>query len=117
MASAMQLTCVFTGRAFRRAVTALGLAFAVLLGQHAVALHDLGHALECLDEHVPGVPHEPGNCPHHAAFVDLSSAAPAGWVALAPVDAAPALALPQAVASTAATRFAFHSRAPPALRD
>jgi len=113
----MQLNCVSTGRAFRRAAIALGLAFAVLLGQYAVALHNLGHAFECMDDHVPGVPHGPGNCPHHATFADLSSAVPAGGVAAILVDAVPVIALPRAVASTAATRFAFHSRAPPALRD
>jgi hypothetical protein len=112
----MQLNCVSTGGAFRRAAIALGLAIAVLLGQHAAALHDLGHAFECMHEHPPGAPHGPDSCPHHAAFADLSSAAASVGFAAMRVDAATVLALPRALASTAATRFAFHSRAPPALR-
>lgn len=113
----MQLACMSIRGNIRRTATALGLALALLLGQHLAALHDLGHAVENLHETGPGAPHEPGSCPHHATFADLSSAVPAGGVAAIPVDAVPVVALPRALVSTAATRFAFHSRAPPALRD
>jgi len=89
----------------------------LVLGQHLASLHDLGHAFEDLHEAEPGAPHEPGSCPQHATFADLASAVPAGGVAAVAVDALPVLALPRGVVSTAATRFAFHSRAPPAIRD
>lgn len=112
-----KVTCMSPGWIVRRAATALGLAFMLLLGQHMAALHDLGHAFENLHETEPGAPDEPGNCPHHATFSDLTSAAPADAAAAFLVNPVLVLALPQPVVIFAATRFAFHSRAPPALRD
>lgn len=91
---------------------ALGLALALVLGQHATALHALGHASEELAQKDSTSPEK--KCEDHSLFVALGHAvaaksAVAPFVAAASarpaVEALPSAALPQ--------RYRFQSRAPP----
>ena len=93
---------------------ACALAFALLLGQHAAALHALGHAAHAVtqNESAPA----PTKCADHSLFsslgAGLGSDAPVTPVvaAVSEVAAAPILA-----SAALAPRFSFHSRAPPTL--
>jgi len=98
----------------RRLGFAFWLALALLFGQQAAALHDLGHAVNQI-EHKGSVP--PGStCDQCFACAQLAGAAtttPPVLPLVAGHDAAPS-----AVVSTpacAAPRFAYLSRGPPAL--
>ena len=95
-------------------LAALVLALAFLLGQHAAALHALGHASEELEHASHDSDRPPKACEDHALFAAVGNAvaaqAPvAPFIASAsPNDRAEAIrsaSLPQ--------RFFFHSRAPP----
>lgn len=93
---------------------ACGLALAFALGQHAAALHALGHAAGSLS-HNESAP-APSKCADHSLFSTIGAAV-GSQAAAAPCIAAatpPALAPFHASASLAA-RFSFHSRAPPTL--
>jgi hypothetical protein len=99
----------------RRLAALLGLAFALLVGQQAAALHDLGHATERLSHKQDSKP-GPSTCDQCFACAELSGAVGATPPSIPPVDAVHALfapALEQGVA--AAPRLAFRSRAPPTL--
>lgn len=98
---------------FRRLGFALWVALALLVGQQAAALHDLGHAVaQVTDE---GAPPASSTCDKH--FLFAQSFGPAGSSASVPAVCADAVAAaPQTQQyAPATTRFAFHSRAPPTL--
>jgi hypothetical protein len=99
----------------RRLGLALWLALALLVGQQAVVLHDLGHARESLagqrDSQVPQKA-----CDEHFICAQLASAVGTSLPVVPPV-AAPGLdagVFLDAVAP-AARHLAFRSRAPPTL--
>ena len=102
-------------KALRRLGFALWLALALVAGQQAVALHDLGHASEILQQPEGSKP-GPSKCGAHFACSLLASAVGAGALVAAIVVATPPRAgslrerpAPQPL------RLAFRSRAPPTL--
>ena len=98
---------------FRRFGFALWLALALLVGQEAGALHELGHAAaQVTDE---GAPPASSTCDKH--FLFAQSFGPAGAFASVPAVSPDLIAAAPQVQqhAPAATRFAFHSRAPPTL--
>jgi hypothetical protein len=98
----------------RRIASAFWLALALLLGQHAAALHDLGHASEQLSQKKESR-HAPASCDKCFAFAELSGAlgatAPAVPVVFAGGDV-PFTVL--TLGAPSAARLAYRSRAPPA---
>jgi hypothetical protein len=98
----------------RRYFVAFSLALAFALGQHAAALHALGHAADSLGQN-DSTP-APSKCADHSLFSTLGAAvgskAPVAPFVAAVMQAASTPALPSA---SLAPRFSFHSRAPPAL--
>jgi hypothetical protein len=96
---------------FRKLGFALWLALAILVGQQAAALHDLGHAAaQITDEGAP-----PSSSPCDKHFLFAQSFGPAGAFASVPAVSAGVVATTPRVQqfAPAATRFAFRSRAPP----
>lgn len=96
----------------RHILLAFGLALALLLGQHATALHGLAHASGELAQK-DSAPAK--TCEDHSLFVALGHGV-AAKSTVAPLVAA-ASARPAVEASRSAAlpqRFRFHSRAPPA---
>lgn len=89
---------------------ALWLAFALVMGQQAVLLHDLGHAFE---QHDDGAPAE-SSCNTHFACAQLASAVGASppIVPQAVESSLPALSFEFKGASQR-TRLAYRSQAPP----
>jgi hypothetical protein len=97
----------------RRIASAFWLALALLIGQHAAALHDLGHASEQLSQKKDSR-HAPASCDKCFAFAELSGALGAAAPAVPVVVAdnhVPFAVLTPGVAS--APRLAYRSRAPP----
>jgi len=98
----------------RRVLLAFSLALALLFGQQAAALHDLGHAVDRI-AHKGSLPF--GNtCDECFACAQLSGAAAPSLPAIPPVllpDGAPRDT--GCVSATVAARFAFLSRAPPSF--
>jgi hypothetical protein len=99
----------------RRIAIAFGLALALLAGQQAAALHDLGHAAEQFSQKKHSR-HVPASCDKCFACAELSGAPGVGI----PAVAIPAAAneVPFATSETGvacAPRLAFRSRAPPSL--
>jgi hypothetical protein len=97
----------------RRIALALWLALAVLVGQQAAALHDLGHATQQLSQKKES-PHAPTSCDKCFACAELSGAM------LATAPGVPVVAAGNHVSFTVpdlgvqyAPRLAFRSRAPP----
>jgi hypothetical protein len=98
----------------RRIVLAFSLALALLVGQQAAALHDLGHAVDRI-AHKGSLP-SGGTCGECFACAQLSGAVGASMPAIPPVllpDGAPRDVA--CASATLAPRFAFLSRAPPGL--
>ena len=98
----------------RRLGIAFWLALALLFGQQAAALHDLGHAVNQI-EHKGSVP-AGSTCDQCFACAQLSgavAATPPAVPAGTAHDAAPDG--PASTPACAAPRFAFLSRGPPAL--
>ena len=98
---------------FRRLGLALWLALALLVGQQAAALHELGHAVaQFSDEGAP-----PSSAPCDKHFLFAQSFGPAGACESVPAVSADAVAAtpPAQQYAPATTRFAFRSRAPPTL--
>ncbi|HUQ28345.1 MAG TPA: hypothetical protein VM051_07115 [Usitatibacter sp.] len=97
---------------FRRIFFALWMALAVVVGQQAVALHDLAHAGGHKQDSTPGK----GTCDKCFACAELSGAVGASIPPVALPEIAP---LPREIRSAAsacsAPRLAFRSRAPPSL--
>ena len=102
-------------RSIRRLASILWLALALLVGQQAAALHDLGHATGQLT-HKQDSNTAPASCDQCFACAELSGAVgitvPDVLVVAACTPRA-AEPLDQSVASPA--RLAYRSRAPPAL--
>ena len=99
---------------FRSFGFALWLALALLVGQQAAALHQLAHATAEFKQD-KGSPSAAWKCDKHFLFAQCS-AAPGPHNAVPPVSAGEVVAalVHQAFAPTPA-RFAFQSRAPPAI--
>jgi hypothetical protein len=88
------------------------MAFAVVVGQQAVAMHDLAHATGHKQESTPGKT----TCDKCFACAELSSAVGTSIPAVALLDAAPAIREQHSDAAICvAPRLAFRSRAPPKL--
>jgi hypothetical protein len=99
---------------FRSFGFALWLALALLVGQQAAALHELGHATAEFKQD-KGSPAGGFKCQNHFLFAPFAGAV--GTHCPAPLVAAPEIIeapVHQAFAP-AATRFVFQSRAPPAI--
>jgi hypothetical protein len=99
----------------RRIAIALWLALALLVGQQAAALHDLGHATEKLSHKQDSKPAST-TCDLCFACAELSGAIGTTLPSLPCADGAPvqvAVSLDAGVAT--APRLAFRSRAPPTL--
>ncbi len=99
----------------RRIATVFWFALALLAGQQAAALHDLGHATEQFSQKKHSR-HVPASCDKCFACAELSGAAGASIPAVAIASAANEA--PFAVHETGAScapRLAFRSRAPPSL--
>jgi hypothetical protein len=99
----------------RRLATVLWLALALLVGQQAAALHDLGHATEKLSQKHDSKPGS-STCDQCFACAELSGAVGTTLPTLPALDAAHAqCARPIEQGVAVAPRLAFHSRAPPTL--
>lgn len=97
----------------RRLLFALALAFALLFGQQAAALHDLGHAVDRI-AHKGSAPSSP--CDQCFACAQLSGAVGTSLPAIPAVPLENAAPLERARSGfLAAPRLAFLSRGPPAL--
>ena len=99
----------------RRFAIALGLALALVVGQQAAALHDLGHATERIAHHQdPKAP--PASCDQCFACAELSSAVGVVPVVLPRVSTGiPPTCFVHDAAIFVAPRLAFRSQAPPTL--
>ena len=99
----------------RRLASILWLALALLVGQQAAALHDLGHATGQLS-HKQDSKTPPGTCDQCFACAELSGAVGV-TVPVLPVVAActPRAADPVATGVASPARLAYRSRAPPSL--
>jgi hypothetical protein len=94
----------------RRIFFALWMALAVVVGQQAVAMHDLAHATGQKHDTTPGK----STCDKCFACAELASAVGASIPPVALPDGAPALVhVDSNAAACAAPRLAFRSRAPP----
>jgi hypothetical protein len=99
----------------RRLAAVLWLAFALLAGQQAAALHDLGHATQKLSHKQDSKPRT-STCDQCFACAELSGAVGATLPSMPPVDCAHAPFAPSLARGVAAApRLAFRSRAPPTL--
>ena len=88
------------------------MALAVVLGQQAVALHDLAHVAGHKQDSTPGKT----TCDKCFACAELSSAVGASIPPVALPDTAPlAHEIRSDASACSAPRLAFRSRAPPAL--
>lgn len=97
---------------FRRIVFAFLMAFAVVIGQQAVALHDLSHATGHKQESAPGKT----TCDKCFACAELSSAVGSSIPPVALPDMAPQSFHPEHDAAVCMpVRVAYFSRAPPAF--
>ena len=98
----------------RRYLLAFGLALAFALGQHAAALHALGHAADAVTQN-DSTP-APAKCADHSLFSSVGAAvgskAPAAPYVAAVCEAA---STPLLASASLAPRFTFLSRAPPTL--
>jgi hypothetical protein len=96
----------------RRILFTFLMAFAVVAGQQAVAMHDLAHATGHKQESTPGKT----TCDKCFACAELSSAVGASIPAVALPDTAPVIGERHSDSAVrAAPRLAFRSRAPPTL--
>lgn len=100
-------------RAFRRLGFALWLALALVVGQQAALLHDLGHASEKLAQKQDTKP-GPAKCDKHFAFTQLTGAASASFE-VPPVECSVAAFVAPGKGALAAPILAYRSQAPPAL--
>jgi hypothetical protein len=97
----------------RRIAVALCLALALLLGEHAAALHDLGHATERLSQKKDSHP-VPASCEKCFACAELSGALRAATLSVPLVPAGGPIAPVVLEAGVRfAPRLAFRSHAPP----
>jgi hypothetical protein len=99
----------------RRFAIALWLALALLVGQQAAALHDLGHATERIAHHQDRKA-PPASCDQCFACAELSSAVGVAHAVLPRVSAGvPVTCVVHDGAIFVAQRLAFRSQAPPTL--
>ena len=98
----------------RRYFLAFALALGLALGQHAAALHALGHAKDALSQN-DSLP-APAKCADHSLFSTIGAAV-GSKAPVAPYVAAvrQAASTPILASASLAPRFSFLSRAPPAL--
>ena len=102
-------------RSTRRFASILWLALALLVGQQAAALHDLGHATGQLT-HKQDSKAPPASCDQCFACAELSGAVGIAAPQLPLVAACtPRAAEPLDRGVTSSARLAYRSRAPPAL--
>jgi hypothetical protein len=102
-------------RPIRRLASILWLALALLVGQQAAALHDLGHATGQLT-HKQDSNKAPLSCDHCFACAELSGAVGASVPELPVVAAStPRAAEPLFLGAASPARLAYRSRAPPSL--
>lgn len=96
-----------------RSLLAFALAIALALGQHAAAVHELGHAAEHV-HHDGSAPWEQ-ECPDHELYAAFAGTIPGTASASLP-DAATGPAPPAGASERIhlPPRYSFHSRAPPA---
>jgi hypothetical protein len=99
---------------FRKLGFALWLALALLVGQQAAALHELGHATAQFAQD-KGTPSGSAKCDKHFLFAQFSGAVGAFTCVPAVSAAVPIAALIHQAFAPTAVRFAFRSRAPPAI--
>jgi hypothetical protein len=96
----------------RRVLFVFLVAFAVVIGQQAVALHDMSHATGHKQESTPGK----STCDKCFACAELSSAVGTSIPPVVLPDAVPVIGEQHSDSAVcAAPRLAFHSRAPPTL--
>jgi hypothetical protein len=97
-----------------RYLLAFGLALAFALGQHAAALHALGHAADSLTQN-DSTP-APAKCTDHSLFSTIGAAV-GSKAPVAPFVAADCrvASTPILASASLAPRFTFLSRAPPTL--
>ena len=96
----------------RRIFFALWMALAVVVGQQAVALHDLSHVAGHKQDSTPGK----STCDKCFACAELSSAVGTSIPAVVLPDAAPVVRKqPSDAAFCTAPRLAFRTHAPPKL--
>jgi len=96
----------------RRILFALWMALAVVVGQQAVALHDLSHVAGHKQDSTPGK----STCDKCFACAELSSAVGTSIPAVVLPDATPVVREQHSDAAfCTAPRLAFRSRAPPKL--
>ncbi len=102
-------------RSIRRLASILWLALALLVGQQAAALHDLGHATGQLS-HKQDSKTSPASCDQCFACAELSGAVGV-TVPVLPVVAActPRAADPLTRGVASPARLAYRARAPPSL--
>jgi hypothetical protein len=102
-------------RPIRRLASILWLAVALLVGQQAAALHDLGHATGQL-KHTQDSKTPPASCDQCFACAELSGAVGVTVPVLPAVAACtPRAADPVSPGVASAALLAYRSRAPPAL--
>jgi hypothetical protein len=99
---------------FRKLGFALWLALALLVGQQALALHELGHATAGFAQD-KGTPTGSTKCDKHFLFAQFSGAV--GTFSCVPEVSSGAVvaALVHQAFAPAVTRLAFRSRAPPSI--
>ena len=101
-------------KALRRLGFALWLAFALVAGQHAAALHALGHASDTLSHKQDSKP-APAKCGECFACAQLAGGAAATAPSVPPVSCdVPVFAFLERGAPSSIA-LAYRSRAPPAL--
>jgi hypothetical protein len=99
----------------RHLAAVVWLALALLVGQQAAALHDLGHATEKLSQKHDSKPAS-STCDQCFAFAELSVAMGATPPSMPAVDATPTQFVHSPEQGIAGSpRLAFRSRAPPTL--
>ena len=99
---------------FRKLGFALWLALALLVGQQAAALHELGHATAEFAKD-KGSPSGSTKCDKHFLFAQFSGAVDTTCPLLEMSSGEVAAALVHQAFAPAAARLAFRSRAPPTI--
>jgi hypothetical protein len=98
---------------FRRFGFALWLALALVAGQHAALLHDLGHAAESLAQKHDGKP-QPAKCDKHIALSQFAGAASTA-LEIPAVECDTLESFASETVAPLARVLAYRSQAPPAL--
>jgi len=101
-------------KAFRRLGFALWLALALLVGQHAVALHELVHVAEKLSQKQDSKP-APAKCGECFAGAQLAGGAPAALVVVAVLDVEAVRGFHRIPSQRPAPAVPYLSRGPPEL--